>query len=64
LAGWNPTLQDLPTWDQLRRQIVDLPADLPAAPPVEVVSENMREDWSGNVFVPGSSLTRSIAKEM
>jgi len=36
-----------------------LPDDLPAAPPAEV-SENVSEDWTGNVFTPGSTLTRSI----
>jgi hypothetical protein len=63
LGGFNPQLQDLPTWEQLRRLVVGLPEDLPAAPPTEVIrQENAREDWTGNVFVPGSTLTRSISK--
>jgi hypothetical protein len=61
LNNWNPDLQEPPSWQQLRRMIVDLPDDLPAAPAAEVVSENVREDWSGNIFSP-STLTRSINK--
>jgi hypothetical protein len=61
IAGnWNFDLQDPPTWQQLRRMIADLPDDLPATPPADVVSENVREDWVGHTFVPGSTLTRSI----
>jgi hypothetical protein len=59
-ANWNPNLQSPPTWEQLRRMVADLLADLPAAPPAELVSQEAREDWTGNVFVPGSTLTRSI----
>jgi hypothetical protein len=59
LSNYNPTLQDLPTWEQLRMLVVGLPDDLPA-PRTEVISQEVREDWSGNVFVPGSTLTRSI----
>src|SRR5215472_11456011 len=36
LAEWNPALQPLPSWQQLRQRIADLPPDLPAAPPAEV----------------------------
>jgi hypothetical protein len=61
LGGFNPTLQDLPTWPQIRRLVAGLPEDLPAAPEV-IRQENAREDWTGNVFVPGSTLTRSINK--
>jgi hypothetical protein len=60
LGEWNWNLQSPPSWEQLRKMIANLPADLPAASPAEVISENAREDWSGNVFVPGSTLTRSI----
>ena len=60
LAEWNPNLQPLPSWQQLRRMIADLPDDLPAAPTAEVVSENVREDWAGSVFMPASSLTRTV----
>jgi len=57
LGNWNFDLQGVPSWEQLRRQIGDLPPDPPAA---EVISENVREDWVGHTFVPGSSLTRSV----
>jgi hypothetical protein len=60
LHGYNAQLQDLPSWDTIGRMVPGLPPDLPAAPAVEVISENVREDWSGNVFVPGSSLTRTM----
>ena len=61
IAGnWNFDLQDPPTWEQLKRMIANLPDDLPATPSAEVVSENVREDWVGHTFVPGSTLTRSI----
>jgi hypothetical protein len=59
-GNWNFDLQGVPSWEQLKRQIADLPDDLPAAPPAEVVTENVREDWVGHTFVPGSSLTRTI----
>src|SRR5262249_28281994 len=62
LGEWTPQLQSLPDWQQLRRMVAGLPDDLPAAPFAEVVSQNVREDWSGNVFVPDSTLTRSINK--
>ena len=57
LGNWNFDLQGVPSWEQLRRQIGDLPPDPPAA---EVISENVREHWVGHTFVPGSSLTRSV----
>jgi hypothetical protein len=62
LAEWNPNLQPLPTWEQLRRMIVDLPADLPAPAADRTEVMDVKEDWTGHVFVPGSTLTRSINK--
>jgi hypothetical protein len=59
LGNWNFDLQDPPTWQQLRRMIADLPDDLPAPAP-EAVTREVTQDWAGNVFVPGSSLTRTI----
>jgi hypothetical protein len=60
IAGnWNFDLQGVPSWEQLKRQIADLPDDLPA-PAAEVVSENVRQDWTGHTFIAGSSLTRSV----
>jgi hypothetical protein len=59
-ANWNPNLQSPPTWEQLRRMVADLPADLPATPPTEVIQENVREDWAGSVFMPGTTLTRTV----
>ena len=61
LSNFNPRLQDLPSWGTIRRLVVGLPPDLPAAPPAEIVSENVREDWAGHTFVPGSTLTRSTS---
>jgi hypothetical protein len=60
LSNFNPQLQDLPSWDTIRRLVDGLPPDLPAAPPAEIISENVRQDWVGHTFVPGSTLTRSI----
>jgi hypothetical protein len=60
LGEWNPNLQPVPTWQQLRGMIADLPADLPA-PVTEVISqENVTHDWAGSPFMPDTSLTRSI----
>jgi hypothetical protein len=59
LHGFNEQLQTLPDWQQIKQMIPGLPDDLPA-PPAEVISENVREDWTGSVFVPGSSLTRTV----
>jgi hypothetical protein len=58
-GNWNFDLQGVPSWEQLRRQIADLPADLPA-PAAEVVTREVMSDWVGHTFVPGSSLTRTI----
>jgi hypothetical protein len=58
-GNWNFDLQGVPSWEQLKRQIADLPDDLPA-PTAEVISENVRQDWVGHTFVPGSSLTRTV----
>jgi hypothetical protein len=60
LGEWNWNLQSPPTWEQLRQRIADLPADLPAASPTETITAEVREDWTGNVFVPNSTLSRSI----
>jgi septal ring factor EnvC (AmiA/AmiB activator) len=63
LHGFNEQLQDLPSWQQIKQMVPGLPDDLPAAPAAEIISqENVREDWSGNVFVPGSTVTRTINK--
>jgi hypothetical protein len=59
LGDWHEGLQDLPSWEQLQRRIVDLPAD-PATSAAEVVSQNVRQDWTGHTFIAGSSLTRSV----
>jgi hypothetical protein len=63
LAEWNPALQPLPSWQQLRQRIADLPADLPNAPPAEVTQETVTADWTGqHTFIAGSTLSRSINK--
>jgi hypothetical protein len=66
LSGWNPALQALPTWAQLRRQIADLPDDMPAsavAPvlPIDALSDTFADpnaDRHGQAFL--GSLSRSI----
>jgi hypothetical protein len=60
LHGYNERLQSLPDWRQIKQMVPDLPADLPATPPAEVVSRETREDWTGHTFIAGSSLTRSV----
>jgi hypothetical protein len=57
---WSSDLRPLPTWQQLRQMVAGLPDDLPATPSAEVISENVREDWTGHTFLP--NLTRSINK--
>jgi hypothetical protein len=59
LGEWNFDLQGVPNWQQLRRMVAGLPDDLPA-PAAEVVSENVRQDWTGHNFISGSTLTRSV----
>jgi hypothetical protein len=60
IAGnWNFDLQGVPSWEQLRRQIADLPDDLPA-PAAETVTENVRHDWAGSEFIANTTLTRSV----
>jgi hypothetical protein len=59
-GNWNPNLQSPPTWEQLRKMVANLPEDLPAASPAEVISENVTQDWTGHTFLP--NLTRSINK--
>jgi hypothetical protein len=58
LHGFNEQLQDLPSWQQIKQMVPGLSDDLPA-PTAEVVSQNVREDWSGNIFSP-STLTRTV----
>jgi hypothetical protein len=61
LSNFNPRLQSLPDWQQIERMVPNLPAGLPAAPAAEVVSENVREDWTGqHTFIADSSLTRTV----
>jgi hypothetical protein len=62
LAGFNEQLQDLPDWPQIKQMVPGLPDDPPTAPPTEAVFQEVREDWTGHVFVPGSTLTRTINK--
>jgi hypothetical protein len=59
LAGFNEELQTLPNWQQIKQLVPNLPDDLPA-PPAEVVSENVSEDWAGSAFVSGSTVTRTV----
>jgi len=64
LRGFNEQLQDLPTWQQIKQMVPGLPADPLAAAGAETVfQETVTTDWAGgNVFVPGSTLTRTINK--
>jgi hypothetical protein len=51
LSGYNPQLQDLPSWDQLRRLVVGLPED----PPIERDVSHPRIDAFADVCSdPGS----------
>jgi hypothetical protein len=60
LSGYNPALQDLPSWDVLKRLVVGLPAD-PPAPAPEVVTQEVTTDWTGHHnFISGSTLTRTV----
>jgi hypothetical protein len=49
LSGYNPTLQDLPSWDVLRRLVVGLPDD---PPPLERDVSHPRIDPSDTFFDP------------
>ena len=69
LAGFNEQLQDLPSWDQLRRLAVGLPADPPplerdvvAHPRVDALSDTFSDpnaDRHGNAFL--GTLSRDIS---
>ena len=63
LRGFNERLQDLPSWQQIKQLVPNLPPDLPTAPPAEVTQET-REDWTGHTFIAGSTLSRSVNKEI
>jgi hypothetical protein len=68
LGGYNPALQDLPSWDVLKRLVVGLPDDPPPVerdvasyPRIDVfsdVSDDPNADRHGNTFL--GSLSRSI----
>jgi hypothetical protein len=65
LAGYNPQLQDLPSWDVLKRLVVGLPDDPPplerdvARPPIDLSDtfSDPNADRHGNAFL--GTLTRS-----
>jgi hypothetical protein len=67
LGEWNPNLQPLPSWQQLRGMIADLPADLPGPAPEPAVridafsdtSDNPNSDRHGNRFL--GELTRDVS---
>jgi hypothetical protein len=67
LGEWNPNLQPLPSWQQLRGMIADLPADLPGPEPKPGVridafsdtSDNPNSDRHGNRFL--GELTRDVS---
>ena len=67
LGEWNPNLQPLPSWQQLRGMIADLPADLPgpgAEPAMRIdalsdTSNDEHADRHGNVFL--GELTRDVS---
>jgi hypothetical protein len=48
LSNYNPTLQDLPTWPQIRRLVAGLPDDLP--PPEHDVASHSRIDLLSDTF--------------
>jgi hypothetical protein len=69
LGGYNPQLQDLPTWDQLKRLVVGLPDDPPpigrevvSQPRIDVFSDTSDDpnaDRHGNVFL--GTLSRDVS---
>jgi hypothetical protein len=68
LAGFNERLQDLPSWDQLRRLVVGLPADPPplerdvAHPRIDALSDTFSDphaDRHGGPFL--GTLTRDAS---
>ena len=69
LSGYNPTLQDLPTWDQLKRLVVGLPDDPPplereivSQPRIDALSDTFsdpRADRHGTQFL--GTLTRDVS---
>jgi hypothetical protein len=69
LGGYNPALQDLPSWDVLKRLVVGLPDDPPPLereapfhPRVDVfsdVSDDPHADRHGNVFL--GTLSRDVS---
>jgi hypothetical protein len=69
LSGYNPRLQDLPTWDQLKRLVVGLPDDPPplerdvaSHPRIDALSDTFsdpRADRHGAQFL--GTLTRDVS---
>jgi hypothetical protein len=65
LSNYNPALQDLPSWDVLKRLVVGLPDDpvpIEPHPRIDVLSDTFSDpsaDRHGNAFL--GSLTRSIS---
>ena len=51
LGNWNENLQDLPTWEQLRRQIADLPPDPPTLKQTDAVRIDALSDTSDDPHV-------------
>ena len=72
LGGYNPQLQDLPTWDVLKRLVVGLLDDPPplerevvSHPRIDALSDTFDDpnaDRHGNVFL--STLTRSVSHKV
>jgi septal ring factor EnvC (AmiA/AmiB activator) len=72
LSGYNPQLQDLPSWDVLKRLVVGLPDDPPplerdvaSHPRIDALSDTFSDphaDRHGNVFL--STLTRSVSHKV
>ena len=67
LHGFNERLQILPSWQQLRQMVPDLPADLPALKQTDVMridalsdtSDDPNADRHGNVFL--GTLSRDVS---
>jgi septal ring factor EnvC (AmiA/AmiB activator) len=68
LSGYNPQLQDLPSWDVLKRLVVGLPDDPPAIerdvsyPRIDVFSDTSNDpnaDRHGNAFL--GTLSRDVS---
>jgi hypothetical protein len=62
LHGYNPTLQELPSWQAIQ-QMTGLPIDPSPEPVAEPLQQNTRTDWTGHTFLDDSTLTRTVGRD-